>query len=67
MVIDELKIILDSHVTKTGFGLLSPEFSDYTAQYIRKMVFSRTKQLHETSNIAIYSGESIYLRFSYGC
>ena len=47
MIIDELEIISDSHVSKTHLGLLSPKFSEYTVEYIRKMVISRTKQLHD--------------------
>ena len=56
MIIDVLEIIFDSYVTRTDLRLLSPRFSEYTVEYIRKMVFSRTKQLHDLLNIAMYSG-----------
>ena len=47
MIIDVLEIIFDSYVTKTDLGLLSPKFSEYITESIRKMIISRTKQLHD--------------------
>lgn len=47
MIIDVLEIIFVSYVTKTDLGLLSPKFSEYTIESIRKTVISRTKQLHD--------------------